>query len=342
VPDSRFFESLGPVRLGELVSLTGARLLDAALRTRVIARVASLVEADRDSVAFYSDNRYASDLASTGAGACFLSRAHLESAPHSCVELECKAPQLAFVLAAHRLHRPRRHLLDDGAVASTVELEDGVVLSPGVAIGPGAKIGARTYIGPGAVVGPGVAIGRDGYLGARACVGFALVGDGVQIHAGAVIGEPGFGAVAGPRGIVDIPQLGRVLIQDRVTIGAGSCIDRGALADTVIGEDTKIDNLVQIGHNVRIGRGCVLAAHTGISGSVVIDDGCQFGGRAGLADHIHIGAGARIAAAAGVMHDVPPGESWGGYPAKPVKRWLRETATLARLAQGRPTGNTET
>ncbi len=202
-------------------------------------------------------------------------------------------------------------------------------------VGAGARIGAGTSIGPNSVIGPGVAIGRNCRLGANVAISHALIGDRVQILSGAVIGEAGFGVGASKSGVIDMPQLGRAIIQDGVTVGACSCIDRGAWEDTVVGENTKIDNLVQIAHNVRLGRNCVLAAHTGISGSVTVGDGAQFGGRAGIADHLDIGAGARIAAAAGVMKDVPAGETWAGAPARQLRRFMRETAWLARKAHSR-------
>lgn len=336
MPDPRFFEDLGPLRLGELAAASGAELVDPRAADRMIRGVAVLAHAGPDSVTFVNDRKYAGDLGKGRAGACFLPSALVDQAPKGCVALIAANPQGAYALAAQRLHRPRP--FGPSAVAADARLEEGVVLGPGAVIGPGAQVGRGTRIGANAVIGPGVAIGRDCDIGPNVTLGFALVGDRVKILAGAVIGEPGFGATAGPKGLIDIPQLGRVILQDGVSIGANTTIDRGAFDDTVVGENTKIDNLVQIAHNVRVGRNCVMAAHTGISGSVTIGDGAQFGGRAGVADHVTIGAGARVGAAAGVMKDIPAGETWGGMPARPIRHWLKETAWLARMANRRGGG----
>ncbi len=341
MPDPRFYECQPPVALGDLAGLAGAVLTDRSAASRSVGRAAVLARANGDSVTYFFDRRYESQLAATRALACFLSAGDAARAPPGCAALVVASPQAAWAIAADRLHRPRRHADGASAVHPLAELAEGVVLGPGVVIGQGATIESGCYISAGAVIGPGVAIGPDGYVGANASIGFALIGARARIHAGAVIGEPGFGAATGPIGLVDIPQLGRVIIHDGVTIGAGSCVDRGAWDDTVIGENTKIDNFVQIAHNVVIGRDCLLAAHTGISGSVIVGDGCMFGGRAGVSDHVTIGAGARIAAAAGVMKDVPPGESWGGSPARLLGRWMRETAWVARAARRRSQGRGE-
>jgi UDP-3-O-[3-hydroxymyristoyl] glucosamine N-acyltransferase len=305
----------------------------------VFSGLDSLTRAGPDSISFCAGRDYLADLGATRAGACLVPAALADHVPEGAWALVTPQPHAALALLAEYFHKPRQLEPDAPAVHPSVRLESGVILAPGVVIGQGAMIGAGTRIGAGAVIGPGVAIGRGGLVGHRAVIGFALIGDRVRIHAGAVIGEPGFGAAPGPGGILDLPQLGRVILQDGVTVGANSCIDRGAFEDTQVGENTKIDNLVQIAHNVVIGRNCLLAAFTGISGSTVVGDGAMFGGRAGISDHIVIGPGARIAAAAGVMKNVPAGESWGGSPARPVKHWLRESALIARLARRRPSGN---
>lgn len=333
-PDPRFYDALGPVRLGALAELTGAACSSAAA-DKTIEAAAVLARADAAAVSFFSDRKLTDAAAATAAGACFVAEKDTSRLPETCAALVTPAPKAAWAVAAGRLHRgkrldpadPPRHL---GAL-----IEEDVSIGHGVVIGAGAQIGAGTEIGPHAVIGPGVAIGRGCRIGANAVIGFALIGDGVSIGAGVVIGEPGFGLEVGPKGLMEVPQLGRVIIQDNVGIGPQTCVDRGAYEDTVIGENTKIDNLVQIAHNVVIGRNCVIAGHCGLSGSAVLGDGVRMGGRVGLADHVTIGSGAQLAAAAGVMRDVPPGEVWCGIPAVPMKQFFREVAWLQKSAARR-------
>ncbi len=335
MPDTRFYEQLGPATLAELADVAGAELSVPASGLKRVHTAAPLARAGGDGISFLSDRRYVTELSTTKAGACFVQPSFAKLAPEGCVVLLTGEPQAAYARAASYLHQPRRLDGEGAAVPASAEIEAGVLLGRGVVVGEGARIGAGTEIGANAVIGPGVCIGRDCRISANVVIGFALIGDRVRILAGAVIGEAGFGVTGTRGGAIDIPQLGRVIIQDDVTIGACTCVDRGAWDDTVIGERTKIDNLVQIAHNVKLGRNCLLAAHTGISGSVTVGDGAVFGGRAGIADHLEIGAGARVAAAAGVMKSIPPGETWCGQPARPLRRFMRETAWLARKAAAR-------
>jgi UDP-3-O-[3-hydroxymyristoyl] glucosamine N-acyltransferase len=183
------------------------------------------------------------------------------------------------------------------------------------------------------VIGGGVTIGPDGEIGPCAVVRFTDLGARVRIHAGAAVGENGYGLAQGESGLLERLHIGRVTIGDDVRIGASTTVDRGAFADTVIGDGAKIDNLVQIAHNVRIGRRCVIAGCCGISGSAVIEDGAMLGGSVGISDHVTIGAGAKLAGASLVMRDVPPGESWCGAPARPIRQFFREVVALERLAR---------
>ena len=330
-PDPRFFESLGPVTLGELAELTGSAR-EQGRDDFEVAAAAVLGSADGRAVSFLSDRRLADAARATLAGACFVGANDAALLPGGCRAIITPSPQAAWAIATQRLHRPRQIDANAPFVHPDATLEEGVSIGHGAVVGAGAQIGAGTQIGAHAVIGPGVAIGRRCEIGPAAAIGFALVGNAVHISASVVIGEAGFGVAVGPRGLIDVPQLGRVIIQDGVSIGAHTCIDRGAFDDTVIGENTKIDNLVQIAHNVVVGRNCAIAGHCGLSGSAVVGDGVQMGGRVGLADHVVIGAGARLAAAAGVMHNVPAGESWCGVPARPVRQFFREVAWLTKAA----------
>ena len=255
-------------------------------------------------------------------------------------------PFRAFVVVArelfpHALRPSSLYTADDMADAHahpTARLESGVTLEPGAVVGPGAEIGAGTVIGANGVVGPEVRIGRDCAIGAGAAISNALIGDRVIVHGGCQIGQDGFGFMMGGAGSLKIPQIGRVIIQDDVEIGAGTTIDRGSIRDTVIGEGTKIDNLVQVGHNVTIGRHCVIVAQTGIAGSATLEDFVVLGARVGLNTQVTIGEGAQIAGISVVHGDVPPGARWGGTPAKPVKLWFREIKLLEQMARRKGSG----
>jgi len=325
MPDPRFFESLPALSVSELAERVGGEMVRGG--DRQVSAVAPLGSAGVADVAFMGDRKFAAALGETRAACVIVPEAALELAPSGAAVIVSGEPQAAWARASLALHRAIS--LSDPDPISAAE-DDTVVLGPGVVVGAGARIGRGTRIGANSVIGPGVQIGRDCVIGYNVSVGFALIGDRVSLLSGVRIGEAGFGAARSKAGPVDVPQLGRVILQDGVTVGANSCIDRGAYDDTVVGENTKIDNLVMIAHNCIIGRNCLMAAFTGISGSCIVGDNVIFGGQAGVGDHIRIGEGARVAGGAGVLADIPAGETWSGYPAKPIRQSLREAVWLAK------------
>jgi UDP-3-O-[3-hydroxymyristoyl] glucosamine N-acyltransferase len=342
MPD--FFETNREMTIGEIVALTRAKPRADVPLDRRISNIAPLDTARDCDITFIDNAKYLDALAITRAGACLVAPRFEARAPDRLAVLVAPEPYRAFVAVARALFpaalRPSSlfgaSARGAGAqVHPSARIEAGVIIDPLAVIGPGAEIGAGTLIAAGAVIGPGVAIGRDCAIGASVTIVYALVGDRVIIHPGTRIGQDGFGYLPSPRGHQKIPQTRRVIIQDDVEIGANCTIDRGSTRDTIIGEGTKIDNLVQIAHNVRIGRHCLIAGQTGISGSSEVGDFVMMGGQVGLADHITVGSGAMLGAKAGVMTDVPAGGRWVGAPAEPIRDFMKGVAVLRKLTRGR-------
>ena len=335
-----FFERPSGLTVAQIVSLTGAKPRDATQLTHLIRDVAPPELAGPNDLTFIESNKYADALATTRAGACLMPERFENRAPDHLIVLRTPEPYRAFVAVHSELYpqslRPASlfeavDIAPGATIHHSARLESEIVIDPGVVIGPRAEIGSGTIIAANAVIGPDVTIGRGCVIGAGVSIMHALTGDRVVIHPGCRIGQDGFGYITGAKP-VKVPQTGRVIIQNDVEIGAGTTIDRGGIRDTVIGEASKIDNQCQIGHNVVLGRHCVVVAQSGLSGSVTLEDYAVLGGSVGLAPHVTIGRGAQVAARSGVMNDVPPGEIWGGYPATPRKQWMRQQAVLARLA----------
>jgi len=342
--DPVFFVPTRRYTAAEVANLAGAELVDLKHSSIEIGGIASAVEGGKGMLVYIEGQRNARLAAALDAAAVLCTADIAPLVKPGVAVLVTAKPQAAFA-AIGRLMFPAAaspHALtgetgvSPGAhVDPTAHLEAGVIVEAGAVVGPQAAIGSCTIVAPTAVIGRLCQIGRDCYIGPGAVIQATLVGNNVIIHAGAKVGQDGFGFTTGASGPERIPQIGRVVIQDNVEIGANSTVDRGAMADTVIGENSKIDNLVQIGHNVRIGRNCLIAGLSGISGSVKVGDNVVMGGGVGIADHVTIGAGARLAAGSGFMNNVPAGEIWGGYPAEPMAAMMRSIATLRKLTAER-------
>ena len=298
--------------------------------------IAPLDRAGGEELSFLASPKYAPLLASSRAGVVLVTPELSEAPGTARTRIVVAKPHDALLSLIPRFYRaPRAH----AGIHRTAEIGLGAKLGARVSVGPfavvgdGAEIGDGTIIGAHVVIGAGVRIGSDSQLYPAATVySGTIIGNRVIVHAGARLGSDGFGYVFRNGRHEKIPHVGRCIVEDDVEIGANTTIDRGSIDDTVIGAGTKIDNLVHIAHNCRVGRLCLIMAQVGIAGSVRVEDGCVLAGQVGISGHHTIGTGATLAAQAGVFGDIPPGETWSGYPARPHKEALRAQAALFKLA----------
>jgi UDP-3-O-[3-hydroxymyristoyl] glucosamine N-acyltransferase len=324
--DPRFFRVSGPFRLGDLAEIAGAELSKDASPDRLITDVAPIGTAGPSDLAFLDNPRYLPMLEASRAGACVIDPRYAARAPETMALLLTDAPYSGYAKVAQAFYPPVAlvgEIHGTAVVDPGASIGEGTRLGPHAVVGPRAKIGARCRIAAQVVIEEGVVVGDDTEIGPGASLSHCLVGNRCLLHAGVRVGNRGFGFSSDPDGYQDVPQIGRVIIEDDVEIGANSTVDRGSGPDTVIGAGSKIDNLVQIGHNVRIGRGCVLVAQSGVAGSTVLGDRAMLAGQAGVAGHLTLGEGARVAAKSGVMRNVPANQTVCGIPAIPIRRFLR-------------------
>lgn len=339
--DPRFFTVAGPFALKELAEICDAEI-DGGDPDRVFHGVAPLDQAGSAEVSFLDNKRYVAQFRASQAGACIVAPRHAEQAPEGMALLVTPKPYRAYALVARAFHpapAPRSGRHPSAVVDPSAKIGEGTEIGAGAVIGAGVEIGPNCRIEANAVIADGVVVGEGTEVGANASLSHCLVGKRCQIHAGARIGTRGFGFTLDPEGYLDVPQLGRVIVEDEVEIGANSTVDRGAGPDTVIGAGSKIDNLVQIGHNVNLGRGCVLVGQSGVAGSSRLEDHVLVGAQAGVAGHLTIGKGAQLSAQAGVMRDVQSGLVVAGAPAMPIKEFFRLCAIWQRQARARGKGD---
>ena len=340
--DPVFFAPMPVLRLDALAEIAGADL-QRGRADQMISCVTPLEDAREGALVFFDNTRYLDHLAATRATACIVAPKHAAKVPEGVALLVSTDPYRAWAKVLARLYPQamvplpafdsQAGISPRAVVHPDARLEDNVTVEPGAVVGAGAEIGSGSHVGPNAVIGQNVRIGRNCHIGANAVVQHALLGNRVILHPGVAIGQDGFGYAMGLGGHLKVPQIGRVIIQDDVEIGANTTIDRGANRDTVVGEGTRIDNQVQVGHNVNIGRHCIIVSQVGLSGSSTLADYVAIGGQSGVAGHVEIGMGAQVAAVSVVNDSVPPGGRYGGTPAKPVKQWFRELTALKKLAE---------
>lgn len=334
--DKSFYTNKGPFKLSDLSEKIDIPVYNQTKGEEEIKDIATLLSSEKGDISFLNNKNHVDDVATCKASALIVHTKFKKYIKEKQNIFFAESPQKVLGQII-KLFYPDPDSFDrypeKGGVADTAVLGKNVKICAGATVSGHAKIGDNTIIGPGAFIGPSVKIGDNCHIHANVTITHSLIGHNVVVYPGAVIGRAGFGFAMEKSGPIDVPQIGRVIIEDNVRVGANTTIDRGALDDTVIGTGTRIDNLVQVAHNVKIGKGCIIVAQVGIAGSTTLGDYCAIGGQVGLANHIKIGKGAQIAAQSGVMHDIKDGEIVGGTPSMPVLQWKRSCVAVAKLGQ---------
>lgn len=329
--DPRFFTNKGPFSIKQLADETGTTLSTDASAAKLIKDVAPIEQATHDTVTFLTNHRYAAKLKDSGAAACITDAKTAKEMEGLVPFIISDNPYYTYAQVARMFYPDpaiEAYIAPTAAIHPSATIGEGCRIESGAVVEENAIIGADSLIGANSVIGRGVTVGKNVRIFNQVSVAYAVLGDGVTLHPGVRIGQDGFGFATYRGAHVRVPQLGRVIIGNFVDIGSNTTIDRGAGPDTIIGDGTMIDNLVQIGHNVQTGRGCVIVSHAGIAGSAKLGDYVVLGGQVGIAGHITIASGVQIAAQSGVIENIPAGEQWGGSPAVPIRQYHRQTAYL--------------
>jgi UDP-3-O-[3-hydroxymyristoyl] glucosamine N-acyltransferase len=340
--DKSFFNLSSPRTIKEIAIIGECNVSPSTFLDKVLTGVASMEVAGSSEITFLSNPKYEPLLATSRAGACILSKKYIDRAPDGLALLVSENPYASYAKIASAFYSQdalEESISPIAVIDKSARIGNGCEISAHVTICREAVIGSGTYLAPGVYIGRGVKIGSNCRIGHGATLSHCIVGDNVIIHSGVRIGQDGFG-FASKKGVhIKVPQIGRVVIGSDVEIGANSCIDRGAGPDTMIGDGTKIDNLVQIGHNVQIGKGCIIVSQVGIAGSTKIGDYVVLGGQVGIAGHLNIGSMVTVAAQSGVAQDIKPNQIFGGSPSVPIKQWHRQTIALKKLVANKRDSN---
>jgi len=334
--DQRFFTRKGPYRLEFLASEIGAEVAMNSDTSLEIFDVGPLDAAGSGNLSFLDNQKYLSAFASSAASACVVAPKHAEKAPEGMALLLSKEPYKAYARAAalfYPMANPEPGISSAAVVAASATLGVGCRIDAGAVLGENVVLGPRCHVAANAVIGDAVTLGEATTIGANSSLSHCDIGSRVLLHPGVRIGQRGFGFAIDTGGHIKVPQLGRVIVGDDVEIGANTTIDRGSGPDTVVGDGTMIDNLVQVGHNVRIGKGCIIIAQSGVAGSTILEDFAVIAAQTGVAGHLRIGTGAQVGARSGVMRDVEPAARVLGSPAVPVRQFFRQVAAVERLTK---------